>query len=303
MNLHDLNYRHLYYFWVVAREGTISAAAERLHLAQPTVSAQLRTLETTLGQVLFEKSGRYLRLSEAGQTVLRYADEIFSLGQEMVEALEGRPAGGELRFQVGVVDAIPKLIVHRLLQPIEQLPEAVRLTCHEGKAKDLLARLALHELDLVISDLPVAADVNVRAYSHLLGECGLTVMGIRELAVRHRQHFPARLDGAPFLLPTEDTVMRRTLSRWFEKHDIHPRIVSEFEDSALLKVFAQEGGGLVVVPSAIEEKVRGQYGLEIVGRIIDATERFYAISAERRVRHPGVSAMMDEARAHIFESG
>ena len=295
-----LNYHHLLYFWTVARTGSVTRAAEELHLTQPAISAQLRTLERALGERLFARSGRHLVLTEVGQLAFRYADEIFRTGRELQEALAGRPSGRPVRFTVGVADAMPKLLTYRLLEPALALAEPLHLVLREDEPNRLLADLAVHAVDLVLSDAPAAPSVKVRAYSHLLGSCGVTIFGTAELAKAHRRRFPASLDDAPFLLPTENTVLRRSLEEWFVAQGIRPRVVAEIEDSAVLKVFGQEGAGLFAAPTAVEREVRRQYTVRVVGRIEDVRERFYAISAERRIRHPSVLALTSTARHEIF---
>jgi len=295
-----LNYHHLLYFWTVAKEGTIAAACRKLHLTQPTISAQLRALENAVGEKLFRRSGRNLALTETGHVVYRYADDIFSLGQELMDTLQGRPTGSPLRLSVGIADMVPKLVAYRLLEPALSLPETVRLICYESTQTELLARLAIHELDLVLSDRPIGPDVQVRAFSHLLGESGVSIFGTQELTRVYRRRFPRSLDGAPFLLPASTTVLRRSLEHWFDSESIHPVVIGEFDDSALLKVFGQAGAGMFAIPDVIEEEVRRQYGVRVVGRIETVRERFYAISVERKVKHPAVVAIAETARDMLF---
>lgn len=295
-----LNYHHLLYFWTVARAGSVSAAAVELRLAQPTISGQLRLLEDHLGEKLFHRNGRRLTLTETGRVVLRYADEIFGLGRELMDTLKGRPTGRPVRLVVGVADALPKLIAYRLLQPALQLPEPIRIVCREDRADRLLAELAVHALDLVLADAPIGPTVKVRAFNHLLGECGVTFFGTAALAQASRRRFPRSLDGAPMLLPTDNTTLRRGLDHWFEQQQIRPRIVSEFEDSALLKVFGQQGGGIFAGPSAIERAIEAQYGVRVVGRTDAVRERFYAISVERRLNNPALVAICAAARETLF---
>ncbi len=296
-----LNYHHLHYFWVVAKEGTIAAACQKLHVAQPTISAQLRTLEKSLGEKLFKRVGRNLVLTDTGRTVYRYADEIFPLGGELLDTLRGRPTGNPLRFSVGVADVLPKLVAHRLLEPALKLPGTIQLVCHESTPAELLARLATHELDLILSDGPIGPDVRVRAYNHLLGECGVAIFGSKELAAAHRRRFPRSLDGAPFLMPASNTSLRRSLDFWFDSEDIRPSVVGEFDDDALLKVFGQAGAGLFAAPDVIEKEIRRQYGVGVVGRVESVRERFYAISVERKVKHAAVVAIADAAREKLFD--
>jgi LysR family transcriptional activator of nhaA len=295
-----LNYHHLLYFWIVAREGSIARATAVLRLAQPTISAQIRSLEGQLGERLFARQGRGLVLTEVGRTVYRYADEIFGLGRELLEVVKGRPAGRPTRFTVGVADVVPKLVAHRLLEPALRLAEPVRLACREDHAERLLAALALHEVDLVLTDAPIPPSVRVRGFSHLLGECGVTIFAVQALAAVRRRRFPRSLDGAPFLLPVEATSLRRALDSWFEARGMRPAVVGEFEDSALLKVFGQAGRGLFAGPTAIEREICAQYAVAVVGRIPDVRERFYAISPERKIRHPAVAAITEAARERLF---
>ena len=295
-----LNYHHLLYFWTVVREGTVARAGERLSLAQPTISGQLRTLEHVLGEKLFTRSGRHLVPTDTGRLVYRYADEIFSIGRELMETLKGRPSGRPLRLAVGVADAVPKLIAYRLLQPALALPEPVHLVCREDKPDRLLAELAVHALDVVLTDAPIPPSVRVRAYSHLLGECGLSFFGVPALASRYRKGFPKSLDRAPMLLPADNTALRRSLDEWFEATKIHPVVIGEFEDSALLKVFGQTGRALFPAPTAIEREVRKQYQVALVGRADNVRARFYAVSVERRLKHPAVVAIADAAREKLF---
>lgn len=295
-----LNYHHLLYFWTVAREGSIARACDKLLLAQPTISGQLRELEQALGEKLFARVGRGLVLTETGQIVYRYADEIFSLGQEMMDTLRGRPTGRPLRLVVGVSDILPKQIAYRLLRPALTMPTPVQVICREDKSDRLLAELSIHGLDILLTDAPMSPTVKVRAFNHLLGECGVSVVGTAELVRMYRAGFPRSLDGASFLLPTSNSTLRRSLDQWFEANAIRPAIRAEFEDSALLKVFGQEGLGLFVVPTAVEEEICRQYGVRLVGRLESVVERFYAISVERRLKHPAVLAISEAARKTLL---
>jgi LysR family transcriptional activator of nhaA len=295
-----LNYHHLLYFWTVARAGSVSAAAVELRLAQPTVSGQLRLLEESLGEKLLERSGRGIALTEMGKVVFRYADEIFSLGRELMDAMRGSSPGRTERLLVGVADAVPKLIAYRLLEPALHLNESVCVVCREDKPERLLADLALHELDLVISDAPIGPGIRVRAFSHPLGESGITFFGRRDLVAPRRRKFPSSLAGAPLLLPTANTSLRRSLDTWFEAERIRPRVVGELEDSALLKVFGQSGAGLFAAPTAIEKEIGRQYDVVPLGRVAAVRERFYAITVERRIKHPAVVAICDTARNVLF---
>jgi LysR family transcriptional activator of nhaA len=295
-----LNYHHLYYFWVVAREGSIARASEQLHLAHPTISKQLRQLETALDDKLFERAGRKLVLTEFGQAVFRYAEEIFSVGRELQDAVQGRSTSRPLRFEVGITDVVSKLVVYRLLKPAFRLGKAVHVVCREGDHDELLGELAVHRLDIILSDTPVSPTAGVRAFNHLLGECGSSFFAAAELAARCRRRFPRSLEGAPLLLPTERTAVRRDLDQWLYTEDLRPQIVGEFQDTALMKVFGQDGVGLFTAPTVIEKEVCRQYKVRVVGRIDAVRERFYAISVERRLKHPAVVAICGIARDKIF---
>lgn len=294
------NYHHLFYFWQVAREGSLAAASGKLHLAQSTLSGQIRTLEVSLGEKLFSRSGRRLVLSEVGKVVFRYAEEIFALGQELRDVISGRPVGRPLTLVVGVADVVPKLVAQRLLEPALKLPEPVRLVCREDKPDRLLAELAVHNLDVVLADAPVSPSIRVRAFNHLLGECGVVLMATEKLAAAHRRGFPSSLQGAPMILPTENTTLRRSLDQWFITRGIRPKVLGEFEDSALMKVFGQSGMGIFPVSSVIADETKRQSQVRALGELEEVRERFYAISVERRLKHPAVVAISQEARERIF---
>ena len=298
-----LNYHHLLYFWTVAKEGGITRAARKLHLAQPTLSSQLKHLEKALGAQLLERQGRTVVLTEAGHQVFRYADEIFALGRELTDSLKGHLTVDTLKLAVGVPDVLPKLVAYQLLQPALKLKQRVQLTCYEGKLDALLGDLALHRIDIVLADTPLLPQLNVRAFNHLLGESAVTVCGTRQLAEKYRPNFPASLDQSPMLLPTQNTSLRRALELWFDEQQIKPEVEHEFEDSAILKVFGQAGAGLFVTSTVIEKQVCQQYSVEVVGRIPDIKERFYAISIERRLKHPAVVAISRAARNQLFTTG
>ncbi len=296
-----LNYHHLLYFWTVAKEGGVSRAAKILHLAQPTLSSQIKKLEKAIGHVLFERTGRTLTLTETGQLVYRYADEIFGLGQELADILHNRTDEDKSRLLVGVQGALPKLVVYELLRPaLESEENQYQIVCFEGKIRELLGELAMHRLDVVIADRPLTPDTHVRAFNHLLGKCGVTVYGAGKLSRKYKNDFPNSLDSAPMLLPTQNTSLRRLLEQWFEENAIHPKIVHEFEDSAVLKVFGQAGHGLFVTPTAIEDEVCRQYSVKVIGRIPEIVERFYAISIEKRIKHPAVLKISRSAREKLF---
>ena len=295
-----LNYHHLLYFWTVARTGSVTKACQELNLTQPAVSAQIRMLEKAFGEKLFVKRGRNLVLTDVGRLVYRYADEIFLLGREMQETLAGRPSGRPQRLVVGVCDQVPKLIAFRLLEPVLRRGEGVQLVLRDDKPERLFGDLAVHALDLVISDAPVGASAKVRAFNHLLGETDVSIYGAPALAAHFRRKFPESLSGAPFLLPADGTMLRRSLTAWFNAAGIHPNTVGEIDDSALLKTFGQGGIGLFAAPTAIESDVMQQYGVKLVGRVEAVKERFYAVSVERKITHPIVKEITSEARSTLF---
>lgn len=291
-----LNYHHLRYFWAVVREGGITRASQRLHVSQPAISAQLRELERNLGARLYTRSGRSIVLTDVGRLVFQYAEQIFGIGKELVEVVTGRSAPRPRALSIGIVDAVPKLIVYRLVEPALRLEPAVRVVCVEGKPDRLLAELATHHLDLVLSDAPAPASAKVRAYSHLLGESGVGFFGVASFRPLKR-HFPKSLSGVPLLMPTEAATLRRSIDRWFEGHQVAPNIVGEFEDSALMKVFGQKGLGVFPAPLALARDIKAQYGAELVGRLDGLTERAYAITVERRLKHPAAVAISESALA------
>lgn len=296
-----LNYHHLYYFWIVAKHGSIARAVEELRLAQPTISGQIKLLEDTLGEKLFVRAGRGLALTEVGQLTYRYASEIFSLGREFQDVLKGRPSAGRpVPFRVGVSDLVPKLIAYRILEPALQLSEPIQLVCREDAPEILLAELSNHQLDLVLADTAIPSTIRVKAYSHLLGSCGVLLFAARDMAAKYRRGFPHCLDGAPFLLPMEGSTLRRSLDQWFDQNQIRPRIVGEFQDSALLKTFGEAAAGIYPAPAAIEKEVRRHYTATVVGPAGEVSERFYALSVERKLKHPAVVAISEAARETLF---
>ena len=288
-----LNYHHLHYFWVVAREGGLVPAGKVLRLSHPTLSAQIHTLEERLGEKLFTKLGRKLVLTDVGRVVFDYADEIFTLGRELVDVVQGRSGGQPLRLDVGIVDVVPKQVVSRLLRPALGLSEPVRLVCQEDSLEQLLADLALHSLDVVISDAPVPAGSSIRGFNHPLGETDVSFFGTRALVQKYKRNFPRSLDHAPMLLPIESLSLRRALDQWFDRLGIRPRVVAEFEDSALLAVFGSEGLGLFAAPSVVDDAIVRQFGVQRLGRVSELRERYYAITVERRLKHPAVVAISD----------
>nr|WP_315484857.1 transcriptional activator NhaR [uncultured Undibacterium sp.] len=286
-----LNYKHLHYFWVVAKTGSIARASEQLHITPQTISGQLSLFEEIQGEALFEKAGRNLELTEAGRIVLAYADEIFSLGQELEQLLQHHPTERTVQLRVGVSDAVAKAVAYKLLEPALSLPQTLKIHCREGKLDDLLAELARHKLDIVITDTPMPPSSKVRGFNHPLGECGLSFFATKALRAAHPQPFPACLDGAPILLPGEDSALRSRLMHWFELQGVRPRIAGEFDDSALMGTFGAAGVGFFAKPSAIADMMMRQYDLELVGSTEDITEQFYAISVQRKITHPAVLAI------------
>jgi len=295
-----LNYHHLYYFWTVAREGSVTKAAALLNLTQPTLSAQIRTLEGELGGPLFTRVGRGLRVSDLGRMVFGYAEDIFGLGQELMSASKGRSGQRPRRFAVGISDAISKLTVFHLLKPALELAQPVRLVCIEEGFEAHITMLLRHELDLVLSDLPFAAQSGPRAYNHLLGEAAVKVFGTAELIAQHPGTFPDGLRGAPFLVPPKDTALRRALDRWFDQERLEPRIVAEISDGALLKTFGSESRGFVPAPAVLEAAMARQHGLLPLGSAKGIKEKIYAISVERRLKHPAVLAIQEAAMKEVF---
>jgi LysR family transcriptional activator of nhaA len=290
-----LNYNHLFYFWVVAREGGVVRASEELMVSQPTISAQLKDLEQSLGHRLFERAGRGRVLTEAGRVAFNYANEMFSIGQDLINALEDQPAHRPLKLAVGVLDLLPKPVVRRLLAPALKLPQTVRLICREDKADRLLADLAARRIDVVISDSPMGAAAYGRGYNHLLGESGLAFFATSDLLKRHGKGFPKSLSGAPVLLPADHTQVRSSLNLWFDSRRIHPLVVGEFDDSALMFSFGRSGAGIFPAPPVIAPDVQRNFGVKLVGKIDDVRERFYAISRDENPQHPALMAILKAA--------
>lgn len=301
-SLEQLNFHHLLYFRAVAREGGVVKAAQRLHVSPPTISAQIKLLEEQVGDRLFVRTGRRLVLTDLGTTVLHYADGVFDLGEELRAAVRLGEDPQPRRFTVGLSMSVPKLIAHRLLEPALALEDPVELVCVENDPDNLIARLATDSLDLVLSDAPRSAEVAVRAFDHLLGECGVSFFASKSLATKLRPRFPSSLDGAPMLLPTPHSALRPALEHWFQDLEIRPRSVASFDDSALMKVFGSTGAGVFAAPSVIEDEIKRQYKVQVVGRSEDVRERFYAISVERRLVHPAVVAISERARQELFRS-
>lgn len=295
-----MNYKQLHYFWAVAKTGSIVRACEQLNLTPQTISGQIGLLEKTLGVELFRRAGRRLELTETGRLALSYAEEIFQVGGELEEALRSHPGDRHILFRVGIADVVPKSIAYHLLAPAMTLPEPVRIVCREDKLERLLAELAIQRLDLVLADSPMPSEMDVKGYSHKLGECGISFFATPKLATLHGSDFPRALHGAPLLVPGENSIIRGRLMRWFGERQIQPRIVGEFDDSALMKAFGQSGIGIFIAPSVIADEVQRQYSVKAIGQTDDVTERFYAISVERRLTHPAVVAVTEAARQELF---
>jgi LysR family transcriptional activator of nhaA len=295
-----LNYRQLHYFWVVAKTGSIVRASEQLNLTPQTISGQISLLEQTFGVDLFRRVGRQLELTEAGRLTLPYAEQMFQLGGELEALLRAQPNEQQILFRIGVADVVPKSIVYRLIAPTMALAEPVRITCREDKLERLLADLAIQRLDLVISDSPMPSHLDIKGYSQKLGECGISFFATQALAERYGPNFPRGLQGAPLLIPGQETVVRNRLMRWFAEQNVQPRIIGEFDDSALMKAFGKSGSGIFIAPSVIADEVQAQYGVQMIGQTDAVTESFYAISVERKVKHPGIIAITEGARRGLF---
>jgi LysR family transcriptional activator of nhaA len=298
--MRHLNYSHLHYFWTVAREGSIARASQSLHLTPQTISGQLKLLDEAVGQALFNRVGRRLVLSDMGKLVFEYADEIFAVGAELASVVRGNHANGPKSLAVGIVNSMPKLIAERIIAPAITAEEPIRVRCHEASLEQLLSELAVHKLDLVLSDQPVPDGLNLKAYNHRLGASGLSFFAQRRQARRYRGKFPDSLNEAPMLLPSPNSALRRRLDDWFENHQLSPRIVGEFDDSALLKAFGEAGAGVFAGPSVIEEEICRMYRTSVIGQTDEIRERFYAISPERRLKHTAVVLVTDIARSDLF---
>ncbi|MGZ4980499.1 MAG: transcriptional activator NhaR [Methylobacter sp.] len=295
-----INYQHLYYFWIVAKHGNISAACEELHLAQPTVSAQLAVFEHNIGSKLLKKQGRKLVLSETGRAVFHYADEIFSLGRELTHFLKGRNTKRGMRLNLGISDALPKLLAYRLIEPLLRESENVQIQCWEDKTERLLNELALHSIDLVLSDVPATPAYGTRVFNHFLGESPVAIFAAPDLAKRYRSNFPRCLNGASFLLPTSNTALRRSLDLWFDSLEISPNIQAEIEDSALIKTFGMGGSGLFFSPIAVAGAIEQQYRVEMIGLAESVVERFYIVTAQRQLKHPSIHVILEQAQKGVF---
>jgi len=302
MFVNMINFKHLHYFWVVAKRGSITRASEQLHLTPQTISGQLSLLEDQLGDNLFLRVGRNLELTETGRMVLSYAEEIFSLGGELEEMVRNLPQTRQIVFTVGVADVVPKSIAHRLLAPALQMAEPVRIICKEGSVESLLADLALHKIDLLIADGPIPQNTNVRGYNHFLGSSGISFFAKKQLAKQLKDQFPASLNGAPLLIPGKSAVVSRRLAEWFEKRRLHPKIVGEFEDSALMKAFGRAGAGVFIAPTQIAKEVEEQYDVCAISDTNDVQDHFYAISVERKISHPAVAVITEKAKEWLVSN-
>jgi LysR family transcriptional activator of nhaA len=295
-----LNYKHLHYFWMVAHEGSIAKASEKLHITPQTISGQLSLLENSIGNCLFEREGRGLRLTETGRLVLGYADDIFNLGRELGDVLRGNPQLGPAEFIVSAASALPKTIVQKIIEPGLQIDQNISLTSREGPVESILADLAVHKVDMVLSDTPLTGSLSIKAYNHKLGESSLTFFAIKALAEKYRADFPRSLNHAPMLLPTSQYAIRRSVDFWFDENKIYPNIRGQFDDSALMKSFGQAGLGVFFMPTSIAQEVCFNFNVEIVGKVETLKQTFYAITAERKVKHPAVAAICDTARTLLF---
>jgi LysR family transcriptional activator of nhaA len=284
-----LNYHHLRYFYVVAKEGGLARAAAKLHVSQPSISEQIRELENALGEKLFRREGRNNKPTDAGQVVFNYAEEIFALGRELMSAVKQRPGLRTLRLNVGVADSFPKLVTNEILKPVFAMPQAVHVLCREGKMEDLLAQLAAHRLDLVLCDEPAPSAANFKVFSHALGESSVTLCAEEKLATKLKRNFPKSLNEAPALLPSENTALRRSLETWFRAHNVKPNVVAEFEDLALMKVMAADGRGFIAVPTVALKEAVSRYHFRSISQATSCRVQFHAITAERRIAHPAVS--------------
>lgn len=288
-----LNYQHLYYFWIVIRHGSISGACQQLHLAQPTISAQLAVFEDHVGTRLLRREGRKLVPTDTGRIVFNYAEEIFALGGELLQSLKGNVVGLSMRLNLGITDALPKLVAYRLLEPLFRRPDAVTIHCIEDKTERLLVEIGLHSIDMMLSDMPATPSSGTKLSNHLLSESKIALFAEASLGSRYRNHFPNGLDGAPFILPTTNTALRRSLNQWFDVNDLKPCVKAEIEDSALLKTLGAGGIGLFFSPLIVAEDIQRQYGVEMIGIAEGVQERFYAVTAQRKLKHPLVEALLE----------
>jgi LysR family transcriptional regulator, transcriptional activator of nhaA len=294
-----LNYHHLRYFWAVAKEGGLTKAAHKLHVSQSTISAQIQDLEEVLGEKLFRRAGRNLALTDVGQQVLAYAEEIFTLGQDLLNSVKQRPTSRPLRVCLGVADALPKLVVYQIMEPIFQLPQPVQVSCWETKVSDMLLELAAYRLDLVLADQPASSGVSLKVFNHFLGESGVAFCAEPRMAEKLRRGFPKSLHGAPALLPMSNSGLRRSMEKWFQSIGVRPRLVGEFEDPAFVNILALHSLGFMCVPAMVAKEVEIRFGFRVFGRTEQCQQQFYAITAERKLTHPAVLAITSQARSKL----
>ena len=294
--MNNLNYKHLHYFWMIAKCGGVAKAGEQLHVTPQSISAQIRQLETVIGSALWRRAGRKLELTDTGHLVMDYADRLFTVGEELKDALRSGAGAGQSHFKIGVVDVVAKTLAHRLIAPALTLPQPPRLSCREGRFADLLAQLAIHKLDIVISDRPMHTAMNVRGYNHLLLECGVSFLALPSLAKQLRKGFPQSLHQMPFLMPGDDAAVTPRLRNWFDQQHIQPKVVADFDDTALMKAFGKAGIGIFAAPSFVATEVAGQLGMQIVGSTADVQTQAYAVTSERRIKHPAAVAISEAAK-------
>jgi LysR family transcriptional regulator, transcriptional activator of nhaA len=295
-----INLKHLRYFWSVASHGSVTKASESMFLTPQTISGQLRDLEESIGEKLFEREGRNLVLTEIGRMVFSYTDEMFQLGLELQNVLEGKTPGTSITVKVGIAMVIPKLLAYRVLDPVLKMNDSINLICHEAPLVDLLADLSVHKLDAVLSDSPINPALNIRAYNHPLGESGISFFALPQYAEKLQQDFPNNLDGFPILMPSRSSSLRRNLESWFDQYSIQPKVVAEFEDRALMKAFGESGSGVFTSPISMEKDVLDKYGVEVIGRTDEVKENFYLISPERKIKNPAITVMTEAARRNLF---
>ena len=298
--MRHLNYSHLHYFWTVAREGSISKASKLLHITPQTISGQLKLLEESIGEPLFQRAGRGLHLTEMGEVVNLYADEIFTLGSELAQRVQSKSINAHAKLSVGILNSIPKLIAFRTIAPALELDESIKVVCQEGEFEKLLADLAIHKLDLIISDRQVPTGLNVKAYNHKLGNSQIGFFAQKSIAAKYIKNFPQSLNNAPVLLPGRDNQVRRDLDDWFDEVNVKPDIVAEVDDSALIKAFGEAGIGLFPAPKAVATAIEHMYHTKLVGTLDSVSETYYTISPERKIKHPGVLKITEEARSRLF---
>lgn len=305
--MRHINYNHLMYFWTVVKEGSVTTAAEKLNLTPQTISGQLKLLEEMVGESLLERSGRGLKITPTGRILEEYADEIFSLGAELTQRIKSKALSNNSILNIGIVNSIPKLISYRILEPLLQRDEPIRLSCFESDLEHLLGDLAIHKLDLVLSDRPIPTGLNVKAFNHILGASTLTFFGQADLVKQHKRlsrqkTFPELLDNAPLIMPLHTNALRRTLDDWLDQLNLHPRIIAEFDDSALLKAFGQAGAGFFAAPSVIAEHIEEMYSVSKIGEAKQLLEHYYIISPERYLKHPAVIDITRHAQLHLSDA-